>query len=75
MAKRAAIGVRFHPEEEDALRRAAKGDARPMAAMAHKATVEWLRERGWLDAGADASGIAGAMPMTGARMKEGKDDA
>lgn len=69
MAKRAAIGVRFGPEEEDALRRAAKEDARPVAAMARKAAVEWLRQHGWLGAGAEPDA-----PVK-SRVRKGKPDA
>ena len=59
MAKSEMIGVRFEPDEEDALIRAAAEDDRPKSALVRKVFVAWLRANGWLkDDGATQGGAA-----------------
>jgi hypothetical protein len=50
MAKSDTVGIRLDPQERDALQRAANADDRSMSALARKLLVEWLKEKGWLDA-------------------------
>jgi hypothetical protein len=45
------LGIRLEPEESDALKAAAKDDARPASALARKIIADWLREKGWLAGG------------------------
>jgi hypothetical protein len=48
MAKTAALSIRVSPEVKDAIERAAEADSRPVASMAEKILVEWLRAHGYL---------------------------
>lgn len=48
MPKESAIGVRLEPEELEALRRAAKADARTLSAMLRKYAIDGLKASGYL---------------------------
>ena len=48
MAKNAPLGIRFEPDEREALDKAAAADARTTSALARKVLVDWLRSQGKL---------------------------
>lgn len=48
MPKENAIGVRLEPDELEALRRAAKADARTLSAMLRKYALDGLKASGYL---------------------------
>jgi hypothetical protein len=48
LIKLAPIGVRLTPAAKKALEKAALDDARPVAALAQKIIMEWLREKGFM---------------------------
>lgn len=48
MTKENAIGVRLEPDELEALRKAAKADARTLSAMLRKYALDGLRAAGYL---------------------------
>lgn len=52
MARTAAIGVRVEPEIKAAAERAAEDDHRTVASLLEKLLVAYLREHGYLNAGA-----------------------
>lgn len=43
------FGVRLTPEVREALRKAAREDARTSSSLAEKIISDWLRKRGWMD--------------------------
>lgn len=49
MTKENAIGVRLEPDELEALRKAAKADARTLSAMLRKYAIDGLRRSGFLE--------------------------
>ena len=48
LIKLAPIGVRLTPAAKKALEKAAMADARPVAALAQKIIMEWLKANGFL---------------------------
>ena len=48
MTKKPPIGVRFEPDELEALAKAAAADDRPPSALVRKIVAEWLRKHGFL---------------------------
>jgi hypothetical protein len=48
LIKLAPIGVRLTPAAKKALEKAAQDDARPVAALAQKIIMDWLKEKGFL---------------------------
>lgn len=44
----APLGLRVFPSVKAALEKAAEDDQRPMASMAEKIIIGWLKERGYL---------------------------
>jgi hypothetical protein len=46
----APLGLRILPSVKAAIEKAAKDDQRPVASMAEKILVEWLRAKGYLPA-------------------------
>ena len=48
MTKKPPLGIRFEPDEQEALERAAKADTRPTSAMGRKIILDWLKANGWL---------------------------
>lgn len=48
LIKLAPIGVRLTPAAKKALEKAAQEDSRPMAALAQKIIMDWLKEKGFL---------------------------
>jgi hypothetical protein len=51
VTKKAPFGIRFEPEEQDALERAAKADKRAASAMGRKIITDWLESHGFLGEG------------------------
>ena len=50
MAKAPPIGIRLEPDERVALERAAAAEVLNPATLTRKVLVEWLREKGWMEA-------------------------